>query len=333
MYQFGDKRYPMYRPSAVSKDLKWEVGNTKNIGIDYSLFNRRVFGSLDAYIKTTKDLIANVAIDPFTNFSNRIDRNIGEMTNKGVELSLNVRPVESTDDFNWVINYNFAYNKNKVDLLVNTMTVGGIKGGTGNTVQIQKEGEVPNSFYLYRQIYDKNTGKPIEGLFQDVNKDGQINSSDLRINQSPYADFTMGLGMNMQYKRFDFNFTSRLSIGNYVYNNIYSLLSPLAQASNNGVLRNRSTNYYNNGFVSETTGNYMSDYFLDNASFFKLDNITLGYTLPEDKSGVKARIYATMQNVFTITDYQGLDPEINGGIENDFYPRPKVVLVGLSLNF
>ncbi len=332
MYQFGKKRYPMYRPAAVSKNLKWEIGNTKNIGIDYALFNNRVFGSLDAYIKTTKDLIANVAIDPFTNFSNRIDKNIGEMSNKGIELSLNVRPVASIEDFNWVINYNFAYNKNKVELLTNTMTVGGISGGTGNTVQLQKQGEIPNSFYLYRQIYDAKTGRPIEGLFQDVNNDGQINTADLRINQSPYADYTMGFGMNMQYKRFDFNFASRLSIGNYVYNNIHSLLSPLAQASNNGVLRNRSTDFYNNGFVSETTSNYMSDYFLENASFFKLDNITLGYTLKEE-NGVKTRIYATMQNVLTITDYKGLDPEINGGIEKDFYPRPKVILVGLSLNF
>ncbi len=332
MYQFGDKRYYMYRPSAVSKNLRWEIGDTKNIGIDYSLFNHRVFGSIDAYVKTTKDLIASVAIDPLTNFSNRIDMNIGEMTNKGVELSLNVRPVKSTEDFSWIVNYNFAYNKNKVEALTNTMAVGGINGGTGNTVQLQKEGEVPNSFYLYRQLYNAATGRPIEGLFLDVNNDGQLNVADLRINQSPYADFTMGFGMNMKYKRFDFNFASRLSVGNYVYNNINSLLSPLAQASNNGVLRNRSTDFYNNGFVSETTANYMSDYFLENASFFKLDNITIGYSLPED-NGVKVRIYATMQNVFTITDYKGLDPEINGGIENNFYPRPKVVLVGLSLNF
>ncbi len=332
MYQFDDKRYHMYRPSAVSKDLKWEIGDTKNIGVDYSLFNHRVYGSFDAYIKTTKDLIASVAIDPFTNFSNRIDRNIGEMTNKGVELSVNVRPVKSTEDFSWTINYNFAYNKNKVEKLTNTMTVGGISGGTGNTVQLQKEGETPNSFYLYQQLYNAVTGKPIEGLFVNVNNDDQLNVADLRINQSPYADFTMGFGMNMKYKRFDFNFSSRLSVGNYVYNNINSLLSPLAQASNNGVLRNRSTDFYNNGFVSETTANYMSDYFLENASFFKLDNITVGYTLPED-DGIRVRIYATMQNVFTITDYKGLDPEINGGIENNFYPRPKVVLVGLSLNF
>lgn len=332
LYQFGDKFYSMYRPSAVSKDLKWEVGNTKNIGLDYSLFNRRVFGSIDAYIKTTKDLIANVAIDPFTNFSNRIDRNIGTMTNKGLELSLNVKPIPSTEDFDWTINYNFAYNKNKVDVLTNTMAVGGISGGTGNTVQLQKEGEVPNSFYLYRQIYDQVTGKPIEGLFLDVNKDGQINTSDLRINKSPYADYTMGLGMSANYKRFDFNFSSRLSIGNYVYNNIASLLSPLVQASNNEVLRNRSIDYFNNGFISETTQNYKSDYFLENASFFKLDNVTLGYTFPKG-GGMKSRIYATMQNVLTITNYSGLDPEINGGIENNFYPRPRMVLLGLTANF
>ncbi len=330
-YKFGNEFYDMYRPSAVSKDLKWEVGNTKNIGLDYSFFNRRVFGSVDAYIKTTKDLIANVSIDPLTNFSNRIDRNIGTMTNKGVEIALNVKPIESTEDFDWTVNYNFAYNQNKVDVLTNTIPVGDIDGATGNKVQLQKEGEVPNSFYLFRQIYDE-AGRPIEGLFLDVNKDGQINTGDLRINEAPYAGFTMGLGTSVNYKRFDFNATSRLSIGNYVYNNIASNLTPLVDASSTGVLRNRSRAYFESGFVSRSTNNFLSDYFLENASFFKLDNITLGYTFPKGKN-VSTRLYATMQNVLTITNYKGLDPEINGGIENNFYPRPRVVLVGLNINF
>lgn len=329
-YQFGDAFYQTYRPSAVNPNLRWEIGNTLNAGIDFGLWNNVVTGTLDVYKKVTKDLIASSTIDPFTNFANRVDANIGDMENKGVEFGVVVTPVRN-ENVRWSVNYNVTYNDNKITLMPDTQITGGISGGTGNNVQRHEQGHIPYAFFVYQQVYDEN-GKPIENVFVDRNGDRVINSDDRYFYKSPFAPVTMGLGTDLTYKNWDLNITTRASIGNYMYNNVQSQLDQSIEATTNNILSNVMSNYYNTSFVRHSDQAWLSDYYVENASFFKLDNITVGYTFPNTENfGI--RLYGTAQNVLTITNYSGLDPEIAGGIDNNFYPRPQTYLLGLNINF
>ena len=330
-YQFGNTYYQTYRPDAYNEDLRWEVGKTFNAGIDYALFNNRVTGSLNAYLKKTEDLISFVTVDPFTNFSNRINKNIGDMENKGIEFELNVTPVQN-DDFTWTIGYNVAYNDNEITNLPDQVEVGGISGGTGNTVQLHKEGYTPFSYWVYKQVYDNN-GRPIEGAFVDRNGDNQINDEDRYLYKDPFADITMGLNTNLNYKSWDLAIVTRASLGNYAYNNMASSRSYEVRATENSILTNLHRDYFNTGFQTITESSLQSDYYVQNASFFKLDNITLGYTFPQLFDDASLRLYGSAQNVLIITEYDGLDPEISGGIDNNFYPRPRIFTFGVNLNF
>ncbi|MEH6406437.1 MAG: TonB-dependent receptor [Leeuwenhoekiella sp.] len=330
-YQFGSNYYQTYRPDAYNEDLRWEVGKTLNAGIDYSLFDGRISGSVNAYLKKTEDLISYVTVDPFTNFSNKINKNIGDMENKGVEFELNVIPVQ-TENFTWRIGYNIAYNDNTITNLPDQVEVGGITGGTGNTVQLHKEGFSPFSYWVYKQIYNEE-GKPIEGAYVDRNGDDQINDDDRYLYKDPFADVTMGLNTNVNYKNWDLSIVSRASLGNYAYNNMASSRSYEVRATENSILTNLHRDYYNTGFQSLTETNLESDYYIQDASFFKLDNITLGHTFTQIFEESDLRLYGSVQNVFTITNYDGLDPEINGGIDNNFYPRPRIFTFGVNLNF
>jgi len=332
-YQFGNSFYQTYRPDPINTDLKWEVGNTLNVGVDYSILDRRISGSVNAYIKKTKDLIAFADVDPFTNFGSSIEKNIGDMENKGVEFQLNLVPVK-TDDFEWSLSYNVAFNNNKITRLPFNQETGGITGGTGNNVQIHQEGEAPYSFYVYQQVYDAQ-GAPIEGVYVDRNDDGTINESDKYISESPYADVIMGLNTNVNYKKWDLAVVSRANIGNYAYNNVASANSALTSVvpATNDFITNIHSDYLNSGFINQTEGNFLSDYYLQEASFFKIDNITLGYTLDDAVKNTSFRIYGSLQNVLTITDYDGLDPEITGGIDNNFYPRPRTFVLGVNIDF
>jgi len=330
-YQFGSGYFQTYRPEAYNEDLRWEVGKTLNAGIDYSLFENRISGSVNAYYKKTEDLISFVTIDPFTNFSNGIDKNIGDMENKGLEFELNVVPVR-TDDFNWSIGYNIAYNENEITNLPDQVEKGGISGGTGNKVQLHKEGFAPFSYWVYKQVYNE-AGNPIEGAYVDRNGDNQINDDDKYLYKDPNADITMGLNTNLNFKNWDLSIVSRANLGNYAYNNMASSRAHLNRATANNILTNLHTDYYNAGFQNITETNLQSDYYVQEASFFKLDNITLGHTFDNIMEASNLRIYGTVQNVLTITDYEGLDPEIDGGIDNNFYPRPRTFTVGVNLNF
>ena len=330
-YQFGDTYYQTYRPDAYNEDLRWEVGKTLNAGVDYALFNSRVTGSINAYFKKTEDLISFVTVDPFTNFSNKINKNIGDMENKGIEFELNVTPVQ-TENFTWRIGYNVAYNDNTITNLPDQVEVGGISGGTGNNVQLHKEGYSPFSYWVYKQVYDES-GRPVEGAFVDRNGDDQINDDDRYLYKSPFADVTMGLNTNLNYKNWDLAIVSRASLGNYAYNNMASSKSYEVRATENSILTNLHRDYFNTGFQALTETGLQSDYYIQDASFFKLDNITLGYTFAEVFKDSDLRLYGSAQNVFTITDYDGLDPEINGGIDNNFYPRPRIFTFGVNLNF
>lgn len=330
-YQFGNTFYQSYRPQPLNEDLRWEIGRTLNIGLDYSLFNRRISGSLNVYKKETQDLIASSLVDPFTNFGNRIDKNIGDMENKGIELAINVIPVQ-TEDLEWSVSYNIAYNDNEITRLPFDQDVGGISGGVGNTIQKHFEGEAPYSFYVYHQLYDTN-GNPIEGAYADLNGDNIINDDDRHLNEDPYADVTMGLNTNLSYKNWDLAVVTRASIGNYAYDNVASSTAYLARATENQILRNLHSDYLNTGFTVISDGNLLSDHYIQEASFFKLDNITLGYTWRQATENMDIRFYTSVQNVLTITDYTGLDPEISGGIDNNFYPRPRTALFGVNIDF
>ena len=332
-YQLGNSFYQTYRPSVTNKNLRWEIGNTLNAGIDFALWNNLITGTLDVYRKQTKDLIAETTIDPFTNFKNRVNANVGDMENKGVEFGLTVTPIHNTEkNIRWSLNYNIAYNDNKITRMPDDQPTGGIEGGTGNRVQLHRQGETPYSFYVYQQVYDAQ-GKPIENTFVDRNANGKIDEGDRYLYKSPFAPITMGFGTDLNYKNWDLNITTRANIGNYAYNNTQSRLDQLGEiTANSGFIVNIKANQADANFQRHNDQAWLSDYYIENASFFKLDNITLGYTFPHtDKMHI--RLYGTVQNVLTITKYSGLDPEVFGGIDNNFYPRPQTYLLGLNLNF
>ena len=340
-YQFGDRFYQTYRPGVTNKNLRWEIGNTLNAGIDFGLLDNLITGTLDVYRKQTKDLIAETTIDPFTNFKNRVNANVGDMENKGVEFIASVVPVRNDEkNINWTLTYNIAYNKNEITKLTNLQNVGGINGGTGNTVQRHQEGYAPYTFFLYEQVYGAD-GMPIEGAYVDRNNDGKIDENDRYMGKSPYADITMGLTTNLTYKQWDLNIATRASLGNYVYDNVSSANASLDRVYSDNILRNTPSSYYDTLLSQRKTQTMLSDMYLHDASFFKIDNITLGYNFPEANK-LKVRLYATMQNVLTLTKYKGLDPEVlsvdannraTSGIDNNVYPRPKTYLFGINLNF
>ncbi|MBR1932911.1 MAG: TonB-dependent receptor [Prevotella sp.] len=329
----------LYRPDAYNQDLKWETTTTYNAGLDFSLFKNRVSGSVDYYYRKTTDLINNASVSAGSNFRNQVSSNIGSLENRGIEAALTVRPVVS-NNWQWEVTANFAYNKNEITELTGESSViktGGISSGTGNTVQAQAVGHPANSFYVYQQVYDTN-GLPLEGVFVDQNADGLINDADLIFYKSPAAPYTAGLSSRLQYKNWDLGFSLRASFDNYVF------WDKQAGYSNVSKRYDDSFNYLQNVIPSAVTNNWstynyvVSDYFVHNASFLKCDNITLGYSFENlfkagNYNGLTGRIYASATNVFTITKYDGIDPEVFGGIDNQIYPRPFTVQLGVALNF
>ena len=308
------------------------MGNRRDfkLGIDYTMFNNKLSGSVNIYQKTTRDLIAFTLVDPFTNFGNRIDANIGDMENRGVELTFNL-PIIEKDDFENVLDFNIAFNDNVVTRLPDQQFIGGISGGVGNTIQTHVEGEAPFSFLVYQQVFDNN-GRPIEGVYVDRNGDNIINDDDRYIKEDPFADVIMGLTNSIRYKSWDFSVTARASIGNYAYNNLASNSVYNAAASINNILNNIHSDYLNTGFIDFTENSLLSDYYVQEASFVKIDNISIGYNMTTN-SGCKIRFFGSLQNVATFTDYEGIDPEIYGGIDNNFYPRPQTGVFGVTFEF
>ena len=327
------------RPDAYNENLKWETTTTWNAGLDVSLFRNRLSASVDYYYRKTTDLINTAYVPAGSNFRNKVTSNIGSLENKGVEASVTIRPIQTTD-WQWEITGNFTYNKNEITELTGKGSIvktGGISSGTGNTVQVQKVGYPANSFYVYQQVYDEK-GKPIEGVYVDRNGDGKISEEDLYVYKSPVAPYTAGLSTRLQYKNWDFGMSFRGSFGNYVYND------RLAGYINTEKRYDSSFSYIQNttptalGLGWKTYDHVLSDYFVQNASFVKLDNITLGYSFENlfkgaSYKGLSGRIYVTASNVATITKYDGTDPEVFGGIDNTIYPRPFSMTMGLNINF
>ena len=327
-YGFGNSFYSTYRPAPINKNLRWEVGQTTNFGIDFTFSDLKLNGSLNAYVKKTNDLIATAVIDPFTNFGTTIDANIGDMENKGVELQLNSTLFES-DDLKFDINYNVSINDNKITRLDNEQNVGGI--GFGAFLQRHETGKSPYSYYVYKQIYD-HKGRPIEGSYADLNGDGRINNDDRYFYKDPYADVLMGLSASITYKDFDLSMASRASLGNYSSNRM-AAASNENQIWNLGRLSNVHTSYLDTGFLYFSDKNGVSDHYIQNASFFKLDNVTLGWTVDNVIDNNPMRLYISADNLLTITKYDGVDPEITGGIDSNFYPRSRAIALGLDINF
>jgi len=333
-FLFGGMPIQSTIPSERS-NLRWEKVATVELGIDYGLFNNKISGSINAFQKNSTDLISDAPVADGSNFTNRVLQNIGDLQVNGLEFTVNADVIKK-ENMNWNLNFNATYLDREIkELALNQdVTTGGIAGGTGNFIQLFREGFAPNSFYVFKQLYD-TAGKPIEGAYADLNGDGIINTQDRYLKGNPQADFTFGFQSNFNYKNFDLAFNLRASLGNYAYNNIISGLAQYDLLQDNAVLGNIPTSVLNTNFRS-TSDVIISDYYLENASFLRMDNITFGYTFnkPIKKFASNSiRIWAGMQNVFTITNYSGLDPELFNGIDNTNFPRPRTFLVGANIKF
>ncbi|OSY89451.1 TonB-dependent receptor [Tenacibaculum holothuriorum] len=334
-YILGGNPITIAIPSAINPDIKWETTSTIEVGVDYGLFNNKFTGAVSAFQKNSTDLLFNdVSVADGSNFSNTITRNIGELQIRGLEFSIN-GDILKTEDFDWNFNFNgIIFDREIKELaLGQDVRTGGIAGGTGNNIQLLREGFAPNSFYVLKQLYNAD-GTPIEGAYADLNGDNIINDDDRYLKGNPDADIVLGFQSNFNYKNFDLSFNLRANIGNYVYNNVNSARAQFDLLQDNAVLGNIPTSVLNTNF--QTTADVItSDIYLEDASFVRMDNITLGYTFNPIKkfSNTSLRIWAGMQNVFIITDYSGLDPEVFGGIDNTIYPRPRNILLGANIKF
>ncbi|MFY9150759.1 MAG: TonB-dependent receptor [Prolixibacteraceae bacterium] len=336
-YQFGNTFYNTLRPNPYDANIKWEETTTYNIGLDFGFLKNRITGTLDFYKRDTKDLLNFIPIAAGSNFSNFLTTNVGNMENKGVELGLSGNVI-STKEVSWNIGFNAAYNENKITKLTKTddpnytgVDVGLIGGGVGNFIQNQRVGYPANSFFVFQQVYAED-GMPIEGMYVDrTGSGGTVTSNNLNKYhyKKPAPDVTLGINSRVSYKQMDFSFSGRANIGNYVYNNVASG-SLYSTVYNQSGFYNNITTQVNNAKFTNTQ--YFSDFYIENASFFKMDNMSLGYNF-DDFAKAKLRLSFTVQNVFTITKYTGLDPEVNGGIDNNFYPRPRVFVLGVNLTF
>ncbi len=339
-YQFGNTYYSFLRPSAYDPDRKWESTTTTNLGLDFGFVNNRISGSVDIYTKKTKDLLSVVPVAAGGNFNIELFTNVGNVENRGIEFTLNTVPVKKTN-LTWEFGFNFTYNTREITNLLKQqdpnfkgIETSGISGGTGNNIGRFNVGYSPFAYFVFKQVYDPTSGNPIEGLYEDLNRDGRIDQLDRYYYKKPGSDIFMGLNTQIVYKKFSLGITGHGAFGTYLYNNFNS---------NNGVLRqlknpinfvgNVSANYLETGF---SNNQYLSDYYIENASFFRLDNINLGYNVGKIlKNKASLRIAASVQNVFIITKYKGLDPEnaSDTGVDNNIYPRPRTYSLGFNLDF
>lgn len=333
-YKFGDTWYNTYRPNGYDNDIKWESTTTWNVGIDYGFFGNRIFGTIDYYKRFTKNLLNTINVLSGTNYSSVITTNIGKMENQGVEFAINAVPVR-TSDFEWTVGFNYTWNDSKITKL-NTIDTGsnfvntGSISGTGKTVQVFMVGERPYTFYLAKQAYDEN-GKPLEGKY--VQPDGSISSTETRYatGKSALPSSYLGFNTRFTYKNWDLAVSGHGSFGNYVYNYVAADQYVQSVYSDQGNFSNILRSTRDLGF--ETQQLY-SDMWLEKGSFFRFDNISLGYTFKKlwnDSSNL--RLTLGVSNVATITSYSGIDPELSNGIDREVYPRPRTYSFGVNLTF
>ena len=364
-YGFDNNFYYVYRPAGFDGNLKWEETRSNNLGVDFGLLNDRISGSLDLYSKVTSDLLATVSVPAGTNFTNQILTNVGGMSNKGIELNLNIGLIQEKD-INLSVSANLAYNQNRVtklSLIEDTSSVGiqvgGIAGGIGNTVQIHSLNNSTFSYLLYEQLYDQN-GLPIQvgelasidinndGIIDDNDKwqtihafndrdgDGMISPSDKYIINKPIPDLLIGGAINLNYKNWYSSISFRSEIGGYIYNNIHSNTATYQSINGTqGFLSNISSLYYESEVQNISDYQLQSDYYLEKANFFRVDFFNLGYNVGDflNNKIKNLDISISAQNLFLLTKYNGLDPEIGGGIDNNIYPRPRIFSLNLNFNF
>lgn len=339
-YQIGSVFYNTFRPGAYYPGRTWETTATSNVAFDFGFFGDRITGSVDYYSKKTKHLLAVISQPALSNFGNQITGNIGNMTNEGLEFNINAEIIKKKD-IGWTANFNVTFNQNKITNLTaianSTSTgllTGGITGGTGNTIQINNVGSPRNSFYTYQQVYGLN-GKPVDGLFNDGSKDGIINQNDLYIGKSPDPKQYFGFSSDFRYKKWMIGFVTRASLGNYVYNNVASNTGNQNHILNSVLIANNgSSSVLNSGLIGSNGNDVLSDYWIENGSFLRMDNAHIGYNFGKVLKGLgDFRISGNVQNAFIITKYSGVDPEMSSGIDNNSYPRPRTYVLGLNLSF
>lgn len=339
-YIIGNQVIQPITPAGYNADLKWETTTTWNAGFDYGFLNDRIYGSVDFYKRFTKDLLNWTPVAAGANLTNYLNANIGNLENTGVEFEINAVAVE-TRDWNWKIGANVAWNKTVVTKLTTDdersdyygVETGGISGGTGNNIQVHQTGKAPYSFFVYQQVYDTD-GNPIEGLYVDRNNDGKIDTNDKYCHHKAAPDVTIGLNTTLSYKNWTLALSAHSSIGNWVYDNIHSNGELLSDLWTNSFVNNRTSGALKTNF--RTNAQYFSDYYVKNASFFKFDNITLSryFALrPNSDRPMGLNVFATVQNVACISAYDGIDPEIYSGIDNNMYPRPRTYILGIKFNF
>lgn len=333
-YMFGGVPIATYRPSAYNSSLKWETTKSWNFGLDLGFLNNRLSGAVDYYTRKTEDLLATVPVAAGTNFNKEMLSNVGNISSQGVEISISATPIETTD-WTWEISANATYQKTKItNLRLNEMaespnTPVGWVGS--HYVQILSEGYAPYSYYVYKQIYDEETGRPIEGLYADLNEDGKIDTNDLYHYHSPAPDWILGLTTSLRYKKFTLSTSLRSNIGNYLYNGMSMNTGAWESMSYNDYQLNRlHKSYLNTGFQFLQ---HESDLYVENASFVKMDNLQLSYNIGKISKWLSMNISVMMQNVFTITKYTGVDPECQRGIDMDVYPRPRTYSFTVGLDF
>jgi TonB-dependent starch-binding outer membrane protein SusC len=340
MYTFGNSTVIPITAKGYNADLKWETTTTYNAGIDLGFFQDRITASIDVYQRDTKDLLNRTPVSAGANLSNYLDANIGNLTNKGIEFDLNVIPVQ-TSDWRWTVGFNASYNRTKITKLTTDderedyygITTGGISGGTGNTIQVHQTGYAPNSFFVYQQVYDTD-GNPIEGLYVDRNGDGQINDNDKYCFHKAAPDWTFGFNTQLAWKKWTLAMSAHANVGNYVYNNISSNGDLLTDLWANNFVSNRYSTAKQHNF--RTYAQYFSDMYVQDASFLKIDNVTLSraFNLGLDHNRIlNFNVFATVQNLACFTKYDGIDPEIFSGIDNNMYPRPRTYVLGVKFNF
>ena len=353
-YAFADSFFTTIRPSAVDPDIKWEATRSFDIGVDFGFSNQRFTGSIDWYDKKTSDLIFSVPVAAGTNLGDQVTTNIGSMRNRGIELSLSAQVLQGSSGgqgLRWTTDFTASHNTNEL-IAINSfggsaqqILVGGIAGGVGSTIQVLTPGEAVNSFFVYEHIMEG--GKPIyrdvnggtidgvpngtineQDLYVDQNGDGVINQNDLRTHHDPAPKWILGHSSYLAYGKFDLGLTLRAYLGNYVYNNVASNLGAYREVTR-GSPFNLHTSVLETGFVDPQ---YFSDFYVEDASFLRMDNITLGYSF--DYRGIPARVFGTVQNAFTITGYDGVDPTAGlNGIDNNIYPRSRTFSGGLTFRF
>jgi iron complex outermembrane receptor protein len=346
-FQFGDEFVTTLRPNGYDAGLKWEETTSWNFGLDFGFSNGRISGTIEYYYKNTDDLLFTVNVPAGTNLTDRVLTNIGELENSGIELTLNAAVV-TTPDFTFDLSFNGAYNQNEIKVLDGEgsggIQTGGISGGVGSNVQLLQVGFPVNSFHLFEQKYDNNGSPLIDGvdhnedgnidnadMYVDQNGDGIVNDQDRRLIDQAAPDMIFGLTSNLSYKNFDLAFTLRANIGNSVYNNNASNWGHYSRlADREGWLNNLHHSVLLTGFSNPQ---YFSDYYLEDGSFLRMDNITLGYNFTNLPAGMNLRLYGTAENVFVLTEYSGLDPEIGNGIENNPFPRQRRIVLGATLGF